>query len=350
MDTATITGLELANTSIHILILVFLGAALVIGIFGVKMTHVARKLAAETGMGEAIMGAVFIGASTSLSGIIASITAASNGHAELAVSNALGGIAAQTFFLAVADMFYRKANLEHAAASAENLMMGAFLITLLAIHLVAFSIPDLQIYSVHPISFLMIVSYMLGINLLARTHKMPMWMPRKTRETQVEADDHLRRRRRLNKKSWSSFALYTVIVGTAGWVLSKTGIAISNETGLSEGLVGGVFTAVSTSLPELVIAITAVRLKSLTLAVGDIIGGNAFDTLFIAASDIAYREGPIYESISQIEEFWLALTILMTGIIIMGLLHRERHGIANIGWESFLIFLLYTTGLAYIAF
>jgi len=39
----------------------------------------------------------------------------------------------------------------------------------------------------------------------------------------------------------------------------------------------------------------------------------------------------------------------MTGIILMGLLHRERHGIANIGWESFLVFLIYTGSLVYIA-
>lgn len=115
--------MSLNDTSIYLTILIFLVTAAAIGYFGVKMTHVARKLAADTGMGEAVMGAVFIGASTSLSGIIASITAASNGYAEMAVSNALGGIAAQTFFLAVADMFYRKANLEHAAASAENLIL-----------------------------------------------------------------------------------------------------------------------------------------------------------------------------------------------------------------------------------
>ena len=118
---------------------------------------------------------------------------------------------------------------------------------------------------------------------------------------------------------------------------------------MSEGLVGGVFTAVSTSLPELVIAITAVRLGALTLAIGDIIGGNAFDTLFIAVSDIAYRQGSIYTGISHIEKFWLAVTILMTGVILMGLLHRERHGIANIGWESAIVLVLYVASLGYIA-
>jgi cation:H+ antiporter len=330
-------------------IMVFVIAAAVIGIFGVRMTHVARRLAADTGMGEAIMGAVFIGASTSLSGIIASVTAASYGYAEMAVSNALGGIAAQTFFLAVADMFYRKANLEHAAASAENLMMGAFLVTLLSIHLVGMAVPDISIASIHPASLILIVSYLFGVRILAKTHTMPMWLPRRTAATRVEPESTHRRRSRPHAALWFSFTGYAVIVAIAGWVLSRTGMAIVTNTDLSESLVGGVFTSVTTSLPELVIAITAVRMKSLTLAVGDIIGGNAFDTLFIAVSDVAYREGPIYASISLLEQFWLAITLLMTGILLMGLLHRERHGIANIGWESFLVFVLYIGSLIYIA-
>lgn len=333
-------------------ILIFTAGVVLIGVFGVKMTHVARKLAIETGMGEAVMGALFIGASTSLSGITASVTAASFGHAEFAVSNALGGIAAQTVFLAIADMVYRKANLEHAAASAENLMMCAFLITLLAILLLAFAVPEIHFWNVHPVSIILIISYVLGVRLLAKTHKMPMWLPVKTRDTRIESD--VTKNTRRSAKSifinplWVQFLIYSGIVATAGWLLSKTGIAIAEETGMSEGLVGGVFTAISTSLPELVIAITAVRLKALTLAVGDIVGGNAFDTLFIAMSDFAYTDNTIYEHISSAEQFWLAITILMTGILLMGLLHRERHGIANIGWESFLVLLVYLGSLLFI--
>jgi cation:H+ antiporter len=337
------------NIPLTILVLIFICAAVIIGTFGVKMTHVARKLAAGTGMGEALMGAVFIGASTSLSGIIASVTAANSGYAEMAVSNALGGIAAQTFFLAVADMFYRKANLEHAAASAENLMMSAFLIALLSVHLIAFSVPEWQVFSIHPASIILIISYILGVRILAKTHRMPMWLPRKTSETRTEKDTPSANKQRSNVDLWLQFIIYSVVVGSTGWVLSKTAIEISNQSGLSEGLVGGVFTAVSTSLPELVVAITAVRVGALTLAVGDIVGGNAFDTLFIAVSDIAYREGSIYANVSATEFFWLAVTILMTAIILMGLLHRERHGIVNIGWESFLIFLIYIGSVTYIA-
>ena len=286
---------------------VFLAAALLIAIFGVKMTSVARQLAIHTRMGEALMGAVFIGASTSLSGIITSVTTASYGFAELSVSNALGGIAAQTLFLAIADMFYRKANLEHAAASAENLMMSAFLITLLSVLLFAITVPDVSVFAIHPASPMLVVIYLFGIHILARTHKMPMWMPKDTYETQYEKKKWHFVHSRGPGQLWFQFIICAAVVSMAGWTLAQTGMQISKQTGLSEGIIGGVFTAVSTSLPELVIAITAVRLKSLTLAVGDIIGGNAFDTLFIAISDIAYRDGSIYADISNTELTWLGI-------------------------------------------
>lgn len=102
----------------------FLVCAFVIALFGTWMTRIADRLADLTGFGEAMTGAIFLGGSTSLAGITTSVTAAANGHAELAISNAVGGIAAQTAFLAVADMAYRKINLEHAAASATNCLVN----------------------------------------------------------------------------------------------------------------------------------------------------------------------------------------------------------------------------------
>ena len=136
-------------------------------------------------------------------------------------------------------------------------------------------------------------------------------------------------------------------VGIAGWMIAASGMVISSQTGLSDGIVGGMFIAVITSLPELVIAITAIRLGSLTLAVGDIVGGNAFDTLFIAVSDIFYREGPIYAGIDPAEEVWLGTAMLMNAVLLMGLMYRERKGIANIGMESALILIIYLSTVMY---
>ena len=57
--------------------------------------------------------------------------------ASLAVSNAVGGIAAQTSFLVIADMIYKRVNLEHAAADANNMLMAAMLVLLMSLPLAA---------------------------------------------------------------------------------------------------------------------------------------------------------------------------------------------------------------------
>lgn len=335
------------NWPLAVIALAFVTVAAAIGWFGIKMTKTARDIAHNTKLGEALMGALFIGASTSLSGLTTSATAAAAGYAELAVSNGLGGIAAQTLFLAIADISYRRANLEHSAASAENLFMSAFLLTLLGIHALALSIPAISIFAIHPASIILVFVYVFGIHLLARTHDMPMWLPRKTRDTPTEPKHHQHHRRRREGWSlWLRFSGFATIVALGGWAIAELAIPLGEKAGLSHGLVGGVFTAVSTSIPELVVAITAVRMGALNLAVGDIVGGNAFDTLFVAVSDIAYREGSIYAAFSSAEQFWLANSMVMTSVLLMGLIYRERHGPGNIGFESVILLVLYFGGLA----
>ena len=327
----------------------FFLSACVIGFFGIRMTYLARELAAATGLGEAFMGAVFIGATTSLSGIIASASAAWQGEASLAISNSLGGIAAQTLFLVLADMLYRKANLEFAAASVENMMMSVQLMILLCILLIAFILPDSSLFTVHPASIALVLAYLFTLKLLIDTPEKPMWLPRMSHGTVREARRQTSTGRGRSKKHLvAGFAVCAALVGLSGWIIASAGIVIVEQTGLSAGIMGGIFIAVTTSLPELVVAVTAIRLGALTLAVGDIVGGNAFDTLFVAVSDFFYREGPIYADIDVTETVWLGTAMLMNAVLLMGLMYRQRRGIANIGMESALILLIYISTVIYL--
>ena len=116
--------LDLSQLSLVWIISGFLASAAVIAIAGTMLAGRADVLADRIGWGEALVGAVLLGGSTSLPGILTSVTTAYQGYPSLSISNAIGGIAVQTAFLAVADLFYRKANLEHAAASVANLFAG----------------------------------------------------------------------------------------------------------------------------------------------------------------------------------------------------------------------------------
>ena len=314
----------------------FVLAAIVIAWFGSRMAQVADALADRTGLGEALIGSVLLGAGTSISGIVTSINTAASGAPELSVSNALGGIAAQTMFLALADIAYRKVNLEHAAASIVNLGQATMLVLLTALPLLAATAPPIAILQVHPISPLLVVIYLVGLHNAHRIRQEPMWYPHKTPDTREEADDE-EDDDRSTRMLGIIFAGYVAIVGLCGYVVGETGLALSARLGISQGVVGALGTAIVTSLPELVTTIAAVRAGALQLAVGGIIGGNMFDALFIAASDFAYRDGSIYHAISDRTLFWMALVIVMAATLLIGLLRRERQGPAGIGWESVLI-------------
>lgn len=340
----------MAIESLPASISLFVIAATAIAFAGTKMARVADCLAEATGLGEAFVGALFLGGSTSLAGIVTSVTAAAHNHPELAVSNALGGIAAQTVFLGIADMAYRKANLEHAAASVATLMQATLLVTLLAIPLLAMAGPEVSVLGIHPASLMIPVAYFFGLRLVSEAQTTPMWNPFYTAETRVEELKIDESDRPQLLKLWLQFIGLAAIVAIAGYGVGEVGVSISVQSGLSESLVGGLFTAVSTALPELFTTVAAVRQGALTLAVGGVLGGNSFDVMLLAFSDFAYPGGSIYHALETRQVFVVALTLLMTGILLLGLLRRERHGIGNIGFESVLMLILYLSGFSLLFF
>lgn len=335
---------------ITLAIIIFCASTVVIALAGTRLAKVADQLADLSGMGEALFGAMLLGSATSLPGIITSVVAASNNHAELAISNAIGGIAAQTFFLSIADIAYSKANLEHAAASFSNLMQGVLLLALLSFILVGMSAPEVTVWHIHPFSALMLIMYIAGSKLISKARYKPMWKPRETYQTVKDEPNEAYLHNLSLPRVIVKFAFLVVMVGGAGYLVAKSGIAIVENTNLSESFVGSLFTAVATSLPELIVSVALVRQKALTLAVGNIIGGNTFDILFVAFADVAYTKGSILHALTSQQVFFMALTMMMTSVVIMGLLHREKKGIAKIGWESFLVIILYLGGNLFLYF
>lgn len=326
----------------------FAVAAAAVLFTGLRMTGLVDRLADRLGIGEAIAGAVLLGAATSLSGTIVSITVAFDGHASLAYSNSIGGIAAQTAFLAIADLVYRKANLEHAAADMGNVFQAVVLMVLLTLPLLAATLTEITVFAVHPVSLAIPILYVGGLLATRAMREKPMWSPvltGDTREDAPEREDEETQRKRTTRLLLD-FLLLMLAMGIAGWVIAKTAAELTGRLALSESLVGALATAVATSLPELVTTIAAVRRGALQLAVGGIIGGNTFDTLFLTAADVAYRDGSLYHAIGMADQFWNLVAMLMTGILLGGLILRQRDGPGRIGVESVALLLVYAGAIA----
>lgn len=321
----------------------FAAAALVIAFGGVQMTRLADRLADQTGLGEALVGGVLLGVSTSLPGTVTSITAAYEGYASLAVSNAIGGIAAQTAFLVIADLTYRKVNLEHAAADPGNMLQAALLILLLGVPLAAYLTPPVSLWSVHPATVVLFGLYAFGVRLSVSLRMRPMWRPERTHDTRTDEPEEPQRGGSSLASMLLRFGVLALALGFAGYVVAETGARISAELGVSQTVVGALMTATATSLPELVTTLAAVRQGALQLAVGGIVGGNTFDTLFLSLADIAYRDGSIFHAMAARDALLLVAAIVMTAILLMGLIVRDRRGI---GFEGIAILVVYAASVA----
>jgi cation:H+ antiporter len=321
----------------------FLVGAIVIVTAGSRLARVADELADRTGMGEALFGLFLLAGVTSLPDFAATLSAALDSRPDLAMSNVMGSMAANLAFLGIADAIYRKANLEHAAASSTNLLLAALLIVLLALPLLAIVSPPLDFLGAHPISPLIVGAYISGLYLVRSSESKPMWFPRVTLHT--VPDEPAPNVGGSLSKAWFQFITLAIVTGVAGWVLMEGAKGISDQTGLSDTVVGGLFTALATSSPELVTTIAAIRRGALTLAVSNIFGTNCFNMIVVATADLGYPGGSIYHDMAPVQMTWGLISILMTAILLMGMLQRQRYGIGRIGFESALILSVYIVAL-----
>lgn len=329
-------------------LLAFVFAAGVIVIAGTYLARTADELADRTGLGEAMFGILLLAGVTSLPDFAATLSAAIDARPDLAMSNVMGSMATNLMFLGIADAVYRKANLEHAAASSSTLMQAALLIVLLTLPLLAIATPAAALWNLHPITPMIIAAYLFGLYLVRGAQDHPMWFPRRTQQTvQDKPDNHARGGL---TQAWLSFVGLAAVTAIAGWLVMEAAKVISDQTGLSETVMGGLFTALATSSPELVTTIAAVRAGALTLAVANIFGTNCFNILVVAAADVAYPGGSIYQDLSPVQMIWGLVSILMTAILLLGMVRRQTYGVGRIGFESALMLAVYILALGVAVF
>jgi cation:H+ antiporter len=321
---------------------VFAVAGVVTIIGSIRLVALGDALADRTGWGEAVFGVVFFGVATGLSGIVMTVVTASTGHPNLGYSNAVGGIAAQTTAVAVADMFYRSVNLEHAAASPSNLLFGCLLIALLALTLLGTFTPDVTVGGVHPVSIVIVACYLGGLRLIRTAGTRPMWNPVGTSETRPDVpQEHGSLDRHGTPVLWGRFVLVGVLVATSGWAVSLAAESVVETTGLSAGFIGGVLLGVVNGLPETVTAIAAVRQGAVTLAVAAVLGGNILDVITVVVGDIAYRQGSIYHAAGTEDLLITTTGLFMTTTLLGGLLVRQSCGWGRVGFEGIVLLASY---------
>ena len=111
------------------------------------------------------------------------------------------------------------------------------------------------------------------------------------------------------------------IVGL-GWWLAAIGDQIARTMGLGASFVGAFFLAITTSLPEIVASLAALRINAVDLAVSNIFGSNIFNIVALAFYDLVNVRGDLWQQLNPIHGFTAVAAALMTALAIVGLIYE----------------------------
>jgi len=281
------------------LLLSFAATAALVVLAGIRLSLYGDALGERTGLGSGLVGLVFLAAVTSLPELVVSLTSVIQctdplQGADLATGNMLGSNIFNLLILAlVALLFPRKFDPE----KLEKPHTGSTIygLVLLAIFAAAFLVDgwgEYLIPGLHCSWGVLLLPVAYGF-ILRREHR---------QQKKAKTEDHLPSEQMLTHLPAPRFysmlgGLCLLIIG-GGIVLSILGsrMALPAEQGgfgLEASLIGTIFLAISTSLPELVISIASVRMGFLDMAVGNVLGSNMFNLLIIFAADVAMRGGSL---------------------------------------------------------
>ena len=322
----------------------FVVCAGLVVLVGSLLSRYADILAEKTGLGRSLIGGVLLAGATSLPELTSGVSAvAIVGDTDLAAGGIFGSCLFNLLLIVLLDLLSGATPLLRRAEVSQTLaatISGALLaLAMLGIYLSqTLGLPTLGWIGLPSVAI--VVAYGVGVRVLARFEQRRI-SEVLAREAVVRHYDAI--------PLWRAglvFALLALAIMGLGLWLATLGDRIAASTGLGTSFVGAIFLAGSTSLPEIVAALAALRLGAVDLAVSNIFGSNMFNILLLAIYDLTYRRGDLWTMLAPIHGFSAVAAALMTAVAVVGLIYRrERRPRAYLGWEAILLLLLYLGSL-----
>jgi cation:H+ antiporter len=327
--------------------LCFAASAAVIIIAGTKLSRFGDQIAEFTGLGRLWIGVVLMAAATSLPEVFTTMSAAWIDAPDLAAGDLFGAGLTNMLTLGLIDLLHRQKRVWQQAALGHTLTAAlAMVLTGLAAFFVLLDV-DVTHIGVGLGSLSLFILYVLGMRLVFRQEDMER--RRRDQEALVEGtvakqDAGISRRDEL-RRAVIGFCVGALVLLIAAPFLAWSADRIAEETGITATFIGTSLVAITTSLPELVVSIAAVRLGAFDLAVGNLFGSNAFNMAAFFFADLAYREGSLLGNISSAHALTALWSILMMNIGLMGIIYRAERRFMLIEPDSLLMIVAYVLGL-----
>ena len=308
---------------------------------GTYLSKYGDVIAEKTGLGRTWIGVALMASVTSLPELVTGISSvAIFDLPNIAAGDVLGSCMFNILILALLDCMAGSAPISTRAHQGQ-VLTAAFGIALLGLVnisiLASASIPSLGWVGLS--SFLFSALYLLAIR--------AVFFYEKTRIAElVEAVAEETRYEKISRATaYRRYCLNALVIIAAATYLPHIGETLAQTTGLGQSFVASIFIAVSTSLPEVVVSVAALRMGAVDMAFGNIFGSNLFNIAILAVDDIFYVKGPILAFISTSHLVSSTAAIIMTAIAAIALTYKARRKVFFIAWDALAIFGVYILAL-----
>jgi cation:H+ antiporter len=141
------------------------------------------------------------------------------------------------------------------------------------------------------------------------------------------------------------FAAAAAVLVVTGPRLATTAAELADRSGLGGTFVGTTLVALTTSLPELVASLAAVRLGAVDLAIGNTFGSNAFNMILFVPLDAAYPD-QLFQAVSPTHAVTALAVIVATAIAVLGQLYHVERRLPIVEPDALLMLLVIGGALA----
>jgi cation:H+ antiporter len=312
--------------------------AALIGVAGSRLSRYGDIIAEKTGLSGTWVGLVLLATVTSLPELVTGVSAVTVADTpDIALGDVLGSCVFNLLILTILDFLQREKSV-YTRASQGHILSAGFGVILIGFVgfnvLLADSAFDIALGHVGLYTPLIIVLYAVAMRTVYRYERVQM---------AAYTEEHAERYPEISlRQAVQRYVLAALVVVGAGIWLPFIGEQIARVMQWEATFVGTLFVAFATSVPELVVTVSAMRLGAIDMAIGNLLGSNLFDILIVAVDDIFFTRGPILAHVSPVHAVSAMSAVMMTGIVIVGLLYRPKTRLFRAaGWVSLLLLGVY---------
>jgi cation:H+ antiporter len=319
----------------------FLITALVIVAAGVRLARYGDVLGEKSGLGRSWIGVVLLAATTSLPELFTGFGATALwALPDIAIGDVLGSCMFNLLILSFMDALQPEPLSSRAhQGHALSIGFGLLLVGVAGLGLSSgAAMPSFGWIGVH--TLVLIALYFVAMNTIFAHEK-----HRRAREVREVAEELQYAETSLRSAVLQYAVAAAVVVAAAIWLPQLAG-ELAEETGLGQAFVGSLFVAITTSLPEIVVSIAAVRMGAIDLGVASLLGSNLFNLLIFGLDDVFYRDGPLMESVGVAHAITVLAVVIMNALFLIGLTYRVLTKRFVVAWDTGAIAAVYVIAVA----